>query len=89
MVEKLHCPVYVHVMGIDMGLKWAKEKEQAGLHPSCRADSLAEAPYQGMLSAEDNCACAYPYVIQGIPQLPPVPLKSCSSYQAASLPWVC
>lgn len=71
MVEKLHCPVHVHGMGIDMGLKWAKEKEQAGLHPSCLADSLAEAPYQGMLSAEDNCACAYPYVFRGYPS----PLK--------------
>lgn len=43
-VDKLHCPVHEHGMGIDMGLKWSKEKEQAGSYPNCPADSLAEAP---------------------------------------------
>lgn len=30
MVQKLHCPFRVRSMGIEMGLEWAKEKEQTG-----------------------------------------------------------
>lgn len=37
MVEKLHYSVHVYGMGIDMGLKWAKDKERAGSYPSCPA----------------------------------------------------
>lgn len=58
MVQKLHCPIHVRSMGIEMGLEWAKEKEQTG-------NSLAKAPHQGTFTAEEYWACAYPHVFRG------------------------
>lgn len=61
-----------------MGLKW--EQEQAGLQPR-----VAGAPTRAWLLLRTAVLVPVPMYL-GAPQLPPAPLKSCSSYQAESLP---
>lgn len=75
---KSHCAVHVHGIGIDMGLQW--EQEQAGSQ-----HCMARTPTRGWLPLRMTVLVPVP-MYSGAPQLPPAPLKSCSSYQAESLP---
>lgn len=79
---KLHCPIHVCGMGIEMGLEWAKEKEQTGKCPLLGQGTSAGDIYcWGQLGL-----CLSPR-IQGMLQLPPAPWKSCSPTKVAVLLW--